>query len=225
MSKKQSSLSSPNARAEKEIINKEEMKPGLMAAELDEIRKYYSNPYTFDNEVNLLNEFGYLRKEKILTENQQKRKNELFTEIGIMYGLENGIWVSNLGYGKDYATLARMRQKVIKDYDCKTSLELMLSDSIVACYWRIIKNERTIGRLLEKEDNTYSFDQLKVNILKELNKEVDSANRRLNMNIILLKEMKQPALKVNVRTNNAFIGENQQFNNNPVKKDENNDPK
>ena len=32
--------------------------------------------------------------------------------------------------------------------------------------------------------------------------------------IILLKEMKQPALKVNVKTNNAFIGENQQFNNN-----------
>lgn len=198
-----------------EIAKKEEANPvSLKKMELDEIRKDYSSPNFFDGESNLLNEFNKLLKETTPTEEQKKRKLELSSEAASMYGLENGIWVANLGYGKDYQTLARMRQRVKRDYDCKTSLELMLADSIVACYWRIIKNEMKLNRFIEKEDGSFSFDQLKVNILKELNKEVDLANRRLNMNIILLKEMKQPALKVNVRTNNAFIGENQQFNNN-----------
>lgn len=199
---------------EKEIVKKEESDPVSLKMELDKIRKDYSNPNNFDGEHNLLNEFNKLYKEKIPTEEQKKKKLESLNEIGMMYGLENGIWISNLGYKKDYGALARIRQKVIRDYNCKTSLELMLADSIVASYWRIIKNEMKLNRLLEKEDGSYSFDQLKVNVIKELNKEVDLASRRLNMNIVLLKEINQPALKVNIKTNNAFVGENQQFNNN-----------
>jgi hypothetical protein len=198
----------------KEITKKEETAPSQLEIELDEIRKDYSNPNTFDSERNLIGEFNDLKKEKNPTEEQKNRKQKLVSEIVTMYGLENGIWVSNLGYQKDYATLARMRQKVIREYHCKSSLELMLADSIVASYWRIIKNERRLAQLLEKEDGSWSFDQLKVNTMKELNKEIDMASRRLNINIVLLKEMKQPALKVNVKTNTAFISENQQFNNN-----------
>lgn len=222
MSSKTTSQSSPSSQETKGIAKKEELKPVSLNMELDKIRKDYSNPNFFDGENNLLNEFNKLLKEKTPTEDQKKRKLELSNDIGIMYGLENGIWIANLGYEKDYATLARMRQKIIKDYACNTSLELMLADSIVACYWRIIKNEMKLNRLSEKEDRSFSFNQSKVNIMKELNKEVDLANRRLGMNIILLKEMKQPALKVIVKTNTAFIGENQQFNNN---QNENNEPK
>lgn len=197
-----------------EIVKKEENKPDILKMELDKIREDYSSPNTLDGEGNLLKEFNNLCKEKTPTEDQKKRKNKLSNEIGMMYGLENGLWASNLSQNRDYQTLARMRQKIIRDYDCKTSLELMLADSSVACYWRIIKNEMRLARLSEKDDGSFSYNQLKINYMKELNKEIDSANRRLNMNIILLKEMKQPALRVNVKTNTAFIGENQQFNNN-----------
>lgn len=197
-----------------EITKKEEIRPNFRKMELDDIRKDYSNPDYFDGENKLLNEFNNLSKEKNLTKEQEKRKSEVVGEMSLTYGLENGVWAATLGYQRDYQTLARMRQKIIREYDCKTSLELMLADIIVACYWRIMKKERTINRLSEKEDSSFSFDQIKINALKELNKEVDQANRRLNMNIILLKDMKQPALKVNIKTNNAFIGDNQQFNNN-----------
>lgn len=218
MTGKQSSLSSQVQKVEPK---KEEIAPSTKTTELDNLRKDFSNPDTFDNESNLLSEFNILRKAKELSETQKKRKQDLTSEIATMYGLENGLWISNLGYQKDYATLARMRQRVIRDYDCKTSLELMLADSVVTSYWRIIKNELILARLLQKEDGSWSFDQLKVNTMKELNKEIDLANRRLNMNTILLKEMKQPALKISVKTNNAFIGEKQQFNNNA----ETNEPK
>ena len=213
--------SSPSSQVQKTEPQKEGLTPTAKATELDSIRKDFSNPNTFDNELRLLNEFNTLCKEEAPSETQKKRKSELNEAVALMYGLENGLWISNLGYQKDYATLARMRQRVIRDYDCKTSLELMLADSVVASYWRIIKNELMLSRLLQKEDGSWSFDQLKVNTMKELNKEIDLANRRLNMNAILLKELKQPALKVSVRTNNAFIGEKQQFNNNV----ENNEPK
>lgn len=162
----------------------------------------------------MLNEFNNLFKEKTLTNDQKKRKSEVANEVGRLYGLENGAWIANLDHKKDYSTLARMRQKVIREYNCKTAIELMLADSIVACYWRMIKNEMKINRLTNKGDYGYSFDQLKINIIKELSKETDSANRRLIMNIVLLKEMKQPALNINIRTNNAFVGDKQQFNNN-----------
>jgi len=90
----------------------------------------------------------------------------------------------------------------------------MIADSIVTSYWRIIKNERQINMLMQKKDDGFSYDQLKINVIKELNRDVDLANRRLNMNIVMLKEIKQPAMKVNIKTNNAFVSENQQFNNN-----------
>ena len=208
----------------KEIVKKEESKPVLLEDALKQIRKDYANPDTFDNERNLLTKFHNLSKEK-LTDEQTKQKEDISDEIAFMYGLENGLWATGIGHRRDYSTLARMRQKIIRDYDCKNSLELMLADSILACYWRIMKNEGIISRLMETADRKFSFDQLKVNVLKELNKEVDLANRRLGVNIVLLKEIKQPALKVNVKTNNAFIGENQQFNNNQALKDKNNESK
>ena len=206
-----------------EIAKKEETKPAP-TDRINNLKKIYSNPDYFDNESNLLKEFDSLSKKETLSDEEKKKKAESTEKMGLMYGLENGVWAANLDYHKNYASLARMRQRVIRDYNCKTSLELMLADSIVSSYWRIMKNERAINRMIEKEDSSYSFDQLKVNVLKELNREVDLANRRLNTDIVLLKEMKQPALKVNVKTNNAFIGQNQQFND-QTQKDENNEPK
>lgn len=205
----------------KEIVKKEEVKPDLMKIELEEIKKEFSAPIASNHERGLIRNIYQLRGNKELPEAQKKEKlSEAMINLGMFYGLENGLWAANLDHQKYHLPLTKMRLKVINDYNCKTSAELMLADSIVSSYWRIVKNEMLLNRLIEKEDGKFSFDQLKINALKELNKEVDLANRRLNMNIILLKEMKQPALKVNVKTNNAFIGENQQFNNN-----QNNEPK
>lgn len=209
-----------------EIVKKEENKPDLIKAELEEIKKDFSSPSTYDQENTLAKNLYQLRQNKELPVEQRNDKlNTAMTDLGMLYGLENGVWTMSIDYAQYQPTLALMRKRILAEYNCKTTLELMLADSIVASYWRIMKNERKMNLLAQKKDDTFSFDQLKVNVLKELNKEVDLANRRLNMNIVLLKEMKQPALKVNIKTNNAFVGENQQFNNNQVQKDENNEAK
>jgi hypothetical protein len=104
-----------------------------------------------------------------------------------------------------------MRFSLVKEYGCKTSLEFMLVDRIVASYWRSMRCDRVFNLLITKEDGGFSCDQLKVNIIKEINKSIEFANRQLNTNIIMLKELKQPKLDVRVNTKTAFIG-NQQFN-------------
>lgn len=196
-----------------EIAKKEEAKPDLMKIELEEIKKEFSAPIASNHERGLIRNLYQLRGNKELPEAQRKEKlSEAMLNLGMFYGLENGLWAANLDHQKYHLPLTKMRLKVINDYNCKTSAELMLADSIVSSYWRIVRNEMRVNRLLENEDGKFSYDQLKINALKELNKEVDLANRRMNMNIILLKEMKQPALKVNVKTNNAFIAQNQQIN-------------
>jgi hypothetical protein len=188
----------------------------------EKIRKSFSDADNYIPETGLLKEYNDLiSNSKVLTPSQKKRKKELTQELSILYGLENGLWVANLSYIKYYKSLTHMRRNIIEQYKCHGVLEFMLADRIVASYWRAMKYDTIFSRLIEKENESFSFDQLKVNILKEWNKGLELANRQLSMNIILLKELKQPKLDVRVRANSAFISQNQQLNVNTSNKNEN----
>ncbi|MCX6722460.1 MAG: hypothetical protein NT094_00120 [Candidatus Staskawiczbacteria bacterium] len=180
---------------------------------VEKIKKYYKNPNTHIPEKQKLEEFESLDEDITkLTPTQQTRKKELNSELAIMYGLENGLWTANLSHAKYYSGLAQMRRNIVKDFSCQTSLELMLADRIVAHYWRAMRKDYLLNILIEKEDNGYSFNQQKINLFRELYKCVEIADRQLNANIILLKELKQPRLNIKVTTENAFIAQNQQVN-------------
>ena len=159
-----------------------------------------------------IEEYIDLNEKKKLTQKEEKRRDELALEIAKANGLQNGIWVANLSYGKYHKFLSTTRSNLVKEYDCKTPLELMLVDRIVANYWRSMKLDTTLHRLIETEDGGYTFNDSKMNIIRELSKGLESASRQLNTSILLLKELKQPKLNVKVNTENAFIGQNQQFN-------------
>jgi hypothetical protein len=197
----------------KEIVKKEETKPDLMKAEIEEIKRDYSSPANYNPEDRLVKDLYRLRHDKELPKEQRdKTINDAVQKLGTYYGLENGIWVANLDRERYYQSLARMRQKIVNDYGCKTSIELMLADSIVASYWRVMRNESRISVIMEEENGSWTLNESKMKIIEELNKGIYFANRRLITNISLLKEMKQPPIKVNLKSNNAFIGQNQQFN-------------
>jgi len=168
---------------------------------------------SFDaSDVAIMEEYADLKEKNKLTPTEEKRKDELRIKIAMIHGLKNGIWLGNLSYEKYFCALVTMRSSLIKEHDCKTSLEFMLVDRIVASYWRAMKYDMYFNHLTEKEDGSWSYDQLKINALKEFNKGIELANRQLNANIILLKELKQPKLNVNVKTKTAFVAQNQQFN-------------
>lgn len=178
-------------------------------SEIENMRNYFTNLGFADDEKRL-EEYFELKRTKHKTEEQKSRKSDLFRELVILHGFENGMLTANLSYSQYYGLLSKMRQDIIKEYNCKTSLEFMLADRIVASYWRAMKYDTALNRLIEKEDGSFSFDQLKINAIKEVDKGIELADRQLNANIILLKELKQPLLNVRVKTDNAYIAQNQQ---------------
>ena len=172
--------------------------------------------------------FVDLLEKKTLTPDEKKRKDELESELSKANGLKNGLWVNNLSYERHYKFLATTRSDFVKEYECKTPIELMLADRIVANYWRSMRLDMTLNRLIEQEEGGYSFNDSKIYAISELNKGLESASRQLNTSILLLKELKQPKLNIKVTTENAFIGQNQQFNANQQgghKQDETIEPK
>jgi len=210
----------------KELVKKEDKK-----SKIERVREGLAD--TDNNSVRFfdlepkIEEFIDLEEKKGLATKEKERKQELVSELAIAYGLKNGFWVASLSYRRNQSFLDIARRDFIKEYDCKTSIELMLADRIIGSYWRSMRLDATLNRIIEKEDGGYTFDDLKVNIIRELSKGLESASRQLNANILLLKELKQPKLNVKVNTNTAFIGQNQQFNAgkpSETTKDEINDP-
>jgi hypothetical protein len=166
------------------------------------------------NDKDLITDYLKLDDTKNRTLEQEKKKDKLLNEIVALHGLENGGWVSNIGRkSENIRGLVKIRQDLIKEYQCKTPSELILVDNIIASYWRSMRYEMYIHSLIEK-DGGYSFDQLKVNVLNTLHKGIDLAQVSQNMNLTMLQGMKQPKLNIKVKTENAYIAQNQQVINN-----------
>jgi hypothetical protein len=63
---------------------------------------------------------------------------------------------------------------------------------------------------VETEDGGYSFNPSKVSILKEARNLIEQAHRQIDVSLTMLKNLKQPQIKVNVKTDNAYFAQNQQ---------------
>lgn len=154
---------------------------------------------------------NYLVKKHKMSDEE---KNNIGQELLQMNGLKNGYWISRISYSQNISSLSKMKKEFIEENECKSSIELMLADKIVANYWRVMKYEQVFNRFIENDEGKMSFNQLTVNIFKEINRGLEIAHRQLDNNIILFKELKQPNLKLTVKTDNAYFAENQQVINN-----------
>lgn len=188
--------------------NKELAKTEDREAKTEEMHRLFATSTDFS--YSSIKRFIDLSNKKEPTKEEEKKIEELKLEISMANGLKNGLWVANLSYEKYYKFLATTRSVLVKEYNCKTPIELMMVDRIVANYWRSMKLDMILHRLIETDDSRYTFNDSKTNTIRELSKGLESASRQLNTSIMLLKELKQPAL--NVKVKNAIIGQNQQFN-------------
>ena len=124
--------------------------------------------------------------------------------------------------GVEYTALVLgFSRQITKDYDCKTSGEKALAQVVVNAYIRILEYTRRL-------DFCKKIDYLSrevVNFYSMLSKELDRANRHFITALTTLKQLKDPTLKISVKTESAFIAENQQLNNIKIQQDENIKPK
>ena len=104
-----------------------------------------------------------------------------------------------------------MTNNLIVEYNCNTTLEKSLCETIALNYGKIMQLSRNYtqamntGNKLTKETSLY---------LNTLNKELDRANRAYLMSLNNLIDIKRPKMNINVKSKNAYIADNQQFNTN-----------
>ena len=144
--------------------------------------------------------------------------NKLLREVSFILGVENGIPMMESVEERYRGMMFNLRKELIKEYDCKTFSEKALVDVIVGAYSRNLSLSRMLTHTATKRETTPNLN----NYLATISKEIDRANRQFISALETLRQLKQPELKVNVRTKNAFIAQNQQFNNN---QNETNNPK
>ncbi len=188
------------------------VKKGPTPAELDDLKKHFSTPNIGERKrLREYDELDKLNKLEKRTKKQEDRRQELNTEISFFYGLDNGHILQNIASDIRFANvLGKMRKDLVGEHQCKTASELMLADRIVAAYWQGMQYEVYLNRLIEPEPNTFSFNDSKVRIIKELHKGIELSNRQFETGLTMLKNLKQPKLSVRVNAENAYVAQNQQ---------------
>jgi len=153
-------------------------------------------------------------------ETAKDKVSENINNISLAYSQESGHALIESVEPRYRGFALKLRDDLKKEFDCKTASEIALVDQIVNSHIRKISN----AKLLESYNEPEWLSHEKVSLLNFFSRETDRAHRQFLSALETLKMMKQPSLKVNVKTNNAFISEKQQFNNN-LQKNENNESK
>ena len=134
--------------------------------------------------------------------------NENINKVSLAFSLETGHMLSESIPERYRGFAIEFKNDLQKEYSCKTASEKALVDQAVNAHIRSL----AYSRLMEGHNEPEWLSTEKVAFLNFYSREVDRAHRHYISIIETLRFMKQPAMKVNIKTNNAFISEKQQFN-------------
>lgn len=107
------------------------------------------------------------------------------------------------GYRGDHRTyILALTDQFIEEYECETASGKATAQLAARAFTNIMVSTLRMNELPSKYVGQYNA----------LSKELDRANRQYIQAIKLLRTLKQPNIIVNVRTNEAYFGHNQQIN-------------
>jgi hypothetical protein len=133
--------------------------------------------------------------------------------VSMANGLESGYALTE-SVDRKYRPLALvLKEKLEKEFDCKCPSEKMLVEQAVNAHIRTLYYSRIMdGSIFLAAGERESHESNR--FLAFLSKEIYQASRQCISAIETLKSSKQPSPKISIRTQNAFLGEKQQFNTN-----------
>ncbi len=160
-------------------------------------------------------------KTRYFNQKLSKKECEEFSDAMKDYGIDNDMSVIFFANQEHRGLIINLRRELIKEYKCETYSEKALVDLATNAYARnLLYSKKMLGlkdpEFVSSERNGF---------MSFLSKEVDRANRHFITALETLIQIKRPELKVNVKTNTAFIAQNQQINANQNKQDETNEAK
>ncbi|OGH14237.1 MAG: hypothetical protein A2687_05940 [Candidatus Levybacteria bacterium RIFCSPHIGHO2_01_FULL_38_26] len=111
----------------------------------------------------------------------------------------------------DKDSVREVRKSLITQFQAAGIAELMLVDLAISSYFRALNTNRAYGLLLNNGMRS-DAPQEQINFYKELGRQIEFANKQFATALTLLKEFKQPPIKVKIQTKNAYVAGNQQVN-------------
>lgn len=123
-------------------------------------------------------------------------------------------WKDDLSF---YNVAVDFTEELKKEYSCTTPSEITLCQMVANAYVRVMRLSKLMWGYMGMPQE---ITDLKNTYYSNLSKELDRAERQYYTGLNTLRSLRRPNLQVNIRTNNAFVAQNQQLNNN----NENNKP-
>lgn len=144
---------------------------------------------------------------KTIQQSDDKSDEEVINTI-ITLGLDNDYALVPTVSKHHYGLIVELRRKLIKDFACENHAEKALVDMAVSGYMRVIRASEAFTRTLEKGSTNNNLNQF----MATMSKEIDRAHRHFTVSYQMLVQLKQPAISVHLKANNAFVAQAQQFN-------------
>ena len=134
----------------------------------------------------------------------------------MVFGLETHFPLSETVEKKLRPQVIEFSRQLIEEYDCTTSGEKALAQTIVSAYARILIHSGSLNAGTAATHITKAH----IGFYSMLSKELDRANRHFITALTTLKQLKAPSLEINIKARTAFVAQNQQINTdqNPNKK-------
>lgn len=150
--------------------------------------------------------------QNVYEESRNNKSNKLATididnafQALTLFEFENGILMTSV-MPESYKTFGvDMMRQLQKEHNCQTVSEKATAELATINYIRTLATQSRINRYLE----TATISDMGIRLLAVLSKELDRANRQYLAAIQTLRVMKQPSIKLNIKTDTAIIGQNQ----------------
>jgi len=137
-----------------------------------------------------------------------KEINEKYSTATYIFALDNHYAAVDT-VKKEYKPMViEIANQFIAEYHCTGASEKALAELAASAYARYIQYSSSFQSIA----NIEWLSSEKNGLYANYSKEVDRAHRQFMMAISTLKQMKSPAPQINVRTNTAFVAQNQQVN-------------
>lgn len=127
--------------------------------------------------------------------------------------IEKGKYVQFSVHSMDKEYVIKLREQLIGEYKASSMSEMLIIDMAINAYFRSLRVSVICINLIQNKDGVIlSPEQNRTNLIKELNKQIEMANRQFMTALTFLKELRQPNINVKVHAKEAFVAQNQQFN-------------
>ncbi|MBI4226180.1 hypothetical protein HY612_03650 [Candidatus Roizmanbacteria bacterium] len=136
-----------------------------------------------------------------------------FNEASKLISVRNGNHLEDSVHNLDKPSVDEVRNNIIQEYRVQKLSEMLIVDLAVNAYFRSLRVSRAYIALVQNKDGSVSYgDQQKTNLIKELGKQIETANNQFFTALTFLKELRHPPVKVKIQTKEAYIAQNQQIN-------------